>query len=269
MDRIALLLVALVLGGCANGYMQFYHPYPGATPEAISKMRASPPPVNPQVEHIASINQSMFEHYENLGYVPIGYSSFNSGQQQSDNNAIEQGRAVGADLIVIANPRYTGTETRIVPITTPTTSTSYSSGTATAYGPYGIVNAYSNGITRTYGTQTTYTPFLVHREDYGAVYFFKRHYVFGALARDLNDAERQSLQTNKGVVITTVVNDTPAFNSDILKGDIITSINGKAIADGRDFVSVLKANTNTGHPMTFTIIRGTQHIEKSIQLETH
>lgn len=264
MRRILLLSLILVLGGCANSYQQFYQPSPGPTPETIARLRTSPAPANPLVEHVPSFDLSEQEGYEKLGYGMIGYSFFNSGQRQSESNAIEQGRTVGADLVVIVNPRYTGTETASVAITTPTTSTSYSSGTAMAYGPYGTVNAFGSGVTSTYGTQTNYMPIVIHREDYGAVYLVKRHFVLGTIMRDLNDGERKSLQTNKGVVVSVVVNNTPAFNADILTGDIITELDGQIVTDSHEFSSFV--GSHAGRMVTLSILRGTQRLEKSIQL---
>lgn len=264
MRWIPMLSYLFVLGGCANGYQQFYHAYPGITPEAISKNRTAPAPETPQVEHIPSANASVFENYEKLGYVPIGYSSFNAGRRQPDSYAVDQGKKVGADLVVIVNPQYTGTETASIPITTPTTSSAYSSGTATAYGPYGTVNAYGSSITQYYGSRTTYMPLIIHREDFGAVYFIKRHFELGAMFRDLNDGERQNLQTNKGVVIEVVVNDSPAFNADLLKGDVIKSVNGQPVLDAKGFSSLLMSER--GRTVELTILRGDKQLEKSVQL---
>lgn len=264
MRWIVLSLLAFVLGGCANGYQQFYQSYPGATPETIAKIRTAPPPATPQVEHIPSMNASVFEAYAKQGYIALGHSAFNSGQRQPDTLAIDQGRAVGADLVVIVNPRYSGTVTTSVPITTPTTATSYSSGTATAYGPYGTVNAYGSGVATTYGTRTTYMPLVIHREDFGAVYFVKRRYVLGALFRDLNDAERQALQTNKGVVIMVVINDSPAFNADLLKDDIVSGINGQPVTSSHELSMVLAADA--GQVVSLSILRGDRRLEKSVQL---
>ncbi len=258
------LSLALVLGGCANGYQQFYQAYPGATPETIAKIRTAAPPANPRVEHVPGIDNSVYEGYAKLGYTPIGHSSFNAGQRQPDENAVAQGRAVGADLVIIANPRYTGTETASIPITTPTTSTTYSSGTATAYGPYGTVNAYGSGVAQTYGTQTNFVPVAIHRQDYGAVYFIKRHYVLGTIVRDLNNEERQALQTNKGVVVMTVVNDTPAFNADILTGDIVTELDGQVVTNAQGFSSYL--GSHVGRTVALSILRGNKQVEKSVQL---
>jgi hypothetical protein len=273
---IVLSLLVLALGGCANGYQQFYHFTPGVTPELIAQRRAAPPPATPLVDHIPAFNKSVLENYAKHGYALIGYSAFNSGLRQPDDFAITQGRAVGADLVVIANPRYTGTTTSSVPfttnvpITTTGSSTSYSSGSATAFGSRGFATVIGSGITTTDSSsttwipQTTYIPITINHQDYGAAYFIKTHSIFGTRFRDLNDSERQSMQTNKGVVIIGIINDSPAFNADILMGDIITGINGHAVTDVAEFSSALKANA--GRTVTFSILRDQKHLEKSVQL---
>ncbi|GGX47322.1 PDZ domain-containing protein [Undibacterium squillarum] len=265
MRAVLVSLLVVALAGCANGYQQFYKPYPGVTPEVLAKIRKGPPPQMPGVNYVATMDAAVFEAYGKKGYVPAGYSSFNSGQRQADSLAIEQGRAIGADLVVIVNPKYTGTVTTSIPITTPTISTSTYSGTTTVIGTKGTANAYGNGVITTYGSQTNYIPIAIHREDYGAVYFIKRQYSLGANFRDLNDSERNTLQTNKGIVITLIVDDTPAFNADILKGDIITSLNGEPITS----VEALRVSlaAKVGQKITLSILRGSSKIEKVIQLQ--
>jgi hypothetical protein len=202
--------------------------------------------------------------YAKRGYLIIGHSMFNSGTAESEESALNQGRNVGADLVLVLNPKYTGSVTSNIPLTTPTTTTSYTTGTATAYGPNGSVNAYGNSTTTTQGSKTTYIPMTVHRSDYGAVYFVKQKFNFGAFVRDLNDAERQELETNQGVVVRTIVDDTPAFMADILPGDVIAALDGFAVPNSAGFGRMTAERK--GKKATITIIRRGQRIEKSIQL---
>ena len=261
MKKIALVLLTTALTACASGYSQFYTAFPDATPEAIAKVRVAPPPAVPLVDHSPTVPNP--EQYARLGYVPIGYSSFNSGRNESEKNAIAQGQKVGADLVVIVNPSYTESVTSQLPITTPTTSTSYTTGSATAFGPGGSVTAYGNATTTTYGSKTTYIPMTVNRYDFGAVYFVKRSYVFGANWRDLTNEERAALQSNSGVYVTVVVNDTPAFRNDVLAGDIITKIDGQPVYN-QSISDIL--GQNLGKEITLTIIRNGNSIEKKVRL---
>lgn len=250
---------------CTNAYKTFYKQAPGATPEAITMTRVSPPTGSPIVERSKPADpQTVIDAYMKRGYAIIGSSFFNSGQPEPENAAIKQARLVGADLVLIFNPQYTGSVTSSIPITTPKTSTSYTTGTATAYSPGGTVTAYGSGTTTTTTTQTTYVPITTHRSDYGAVYFVKRRFGLGADFRDLNDAERQMLQTNKGVTIRLIVDDSPAFDADLLIGDIITAIDGTSITNSERFAAIL--GEKRGQLITISIVRHGQHIEKKVQM---
>lgn len=258
-------MCALALGSCASGYSSFYTPASGATPEAIAALRAAPPPAVPIIERSSPGDpEAIIAAYAKRGYVMIGHSMFNSGKNESEASALKQGMSVGADLVLVLNPQYTGSITSSVPLTTPTTTTSRTSGSATAYGPGGIVNAYGNSTTTTYGSKTTYIPMTVHRSDYGAVYFVKQRFNLGAFFRDLDDAERQELQTNQGVVVLTIVDDTPAFRADILPGDIILAMDGTRVPNQENFVRML--SERKGKLVSISLSRRGQSLEKAVQL---
>lgn len=255
---------SIALVSCASGYSSFYTPAPHATPEAIASVRVAPPPATPLLERSGPDDpERIVAAYAKRGYVIIGHSMFNSGKSESEESALKQGRTVGADLVLVLNPQYTGSVTSNIPLTTPTTTTSYTTGSATAYGPGGTVNAYGNASTTTHGSKTTYIPMTVHRSDYGAVYFVKQKFGLGAFVRDLNDAERQELETNQGVVVLTIVDDTPAFRADILPGDVIAAIDGVTVPNQAGFGSM--TTERKGKLTKITLIRRGQRIEKSVQ----
>jgi hypothetical protein len=256
------IILIAIIGGCASDYSKFYTALPDATPEIIEKLRVAQAPASPFVDKSPSAPD--IEYYAKYCYVPIGYSSFNSGRIEPEDSAIEQGTKVGADLVVIVNPTYTGSVTSHIPITTPTTSTSYTTGSGTAYGPRGTVTAYGNSQTTTYGSQTNYIPMTIDRYDHGEVYFVKRKYSFGANWRDLNNQEREQIQSNSVVLITVVVNDTPAFRNDILVGDIVTRFNGQSIYGGQAMSDGLKGKD--GQEVVLTILRNGAVIEKHVIL---
>jgi hypothetical protein len=227
MKSICVAIMALILGGCASGYNQFYTRIPGATPEVIAGTRASPAPVEPRLERTDQSPQVVNEAYGRHGYAAIGYSAFTSGHNESEASAVKQGAAVGADLVVVMSPKYAGSVTTSIPITTPTSRTSYTSGSATAYGSGGSVTAYGNSRTTTYGSQTTYMPLTINRQEFGAIYFVKTKYLLGASVRDLTTEERQQIQSNSGLYVTNVIDESPAFTSNLLVGDIILAIDGR------------------------------------------
>jgi PDZ domain-containing protein len=261
---LALTLPLLALG-CASGYTEFYRPTQGLTPETITALRPSPAPANPIVERSQPGDiQKILDAYAKRGYVMIGNSMFNSGRRESEDAAVHQGQKVGADVVLILNPRYTGSVSSTVPLTTPTTTTSYSSGSATGYGPGGPVTAYGSGTTTTYGSTTTYMPMTIHRLDYGAVYFVKQRLSLGLFTRDLSDSERQELQSNKGAAVRVVVDGSPAFEADILVGDVITTVDGVSVSGAKTFNDLLRERR--GRFVSLSIVRRGQLIVKSVQL---
>lgn len=270
MQRLFVYLVTLasafLLAACASGYKQFYQPAQGIDPQRIASQRLAPPPETPIVERGAPTSdlRTVLDPYAKRGYVMIGMSSFNSGRAESESSAIDHGRTVGADLVLIMSPKYTGSVTTSMPLSTPTSSTSHSTGTATAYGPRGPITAYGSGTTTTYGTSTTYVPITVHRSDFGAIFFVKQRFVLGAFFRDLSDSERQELQSNKGAAILQVANDTPAFNADLLVGDLVTSFDNEPISNGKELSE--RIGHKRGKMITLSIYRNGKKLEKSVQL---
>jgi hypothetical protein len=264
--RPILALVVLMLAGCAtSGYSQFYQSMSGITPANIAQARAAPPPQVPALEHAAGPGPQVQAAYGRRGYVMIGYSSFNSGHSERDAGALAQGAKVQADLVVVIDPHYTGSLTATVPITTPTTQTSYTNGSATAYGPGGSATAYGNATTTTYGSQTTYVPMTVNRFDYDALYFIKQgHMAFGANCRDASDAEHRTLQSNRGAYVLWVVDGTPAFKSDVLAGDMIVAIDGSPVYGYQGYLDLL--GQKRGQKVDVTIVRNGESITKSVLL---
>lgn len=265
---ISCLLLPFLLAGCASGYSEFYRPSTGTSAELIAARRVSSPPASPQVERAPppANPQLITDAYAKRGYIVLGTSFFNSGRPEPEENAISQARKVGADLVLILDPKYTGSTTTSVPLVTPTSSTTYSTGSATAYGRGGSVTAYGSGTSTTYGTTTTFIPITAHRSDFGAVYFVKQRFALGAFFRDLSDSERQAMQTNRGAVVRLVVDDTPAFDADLLVGDIVTAIDGVSVANMAHLGRLVEQGR--GKSVTFSIIRNGAQLQKSVKLQS-
>lgn len=267
MRSCAVIFLCVFLTACASGYSEFYRPASGLSPELLSKLRVAPAPKDPAVERVQhpGENYSTFlDSYARRGFILIGVSSFSSGSPQNDGDAVEQGRKIGADLVVVFEPKFAGTTTSAVPITTPTTTTIYSSGSATAYGVGGPVSAYGSGTTTVYGSRTTVVPVTVHRNDFGAGYFVRRKWQFGVIGRELSDSERQTLQTNKGLYVRVVVDGSPAYQSDILPGDIILSVNGEIFSSSKEFSGLIEKFV--GGAADFEISRNGNRVTKNVFL---
>jgi hypothetical protein len=107
------------------------------------------------------------------GYLLIGVSSFNAGEDVSENGALEQAKRIHADTVIIYR-HYTNTLSGMMPLTVPNTQTgtAYHSGTIYDSGGGSAYYSGSSQIT-TYGTSTTYVPYNVARYDYFATYWVR------------------------------------------------------------------------------------------------
>ena len=238
------LFFTLFLTAC-SGYKEFYKQAQGATPEAVAAIRVAPPPATPIVERAQRGDSKMIlDAYAKRGYIMIGSSMFKTGHPESEDSAVRQAQDVGADLVLILNPRYAGTVTYDISITI-------------------LTRAPKNSI-RALDDITSYAPATIALSDYGAVYFVKQRFRLGALSRDLNDAERQELQTNQGAVVRLVVDESPAFNADLQIGDVVTAVDGVAIANAQAFNELFRERA--GKQVAISIVRRGQRLEKTVQL---
>jgi S1-C subfamily serine protease len=92
----------------------------------------------------------------------------------------------------------------------------------------------------------------------------KQRFELGVFSRDLNDAERQELQTNQGAAVRLVVDGSPAFNADLQIGDVVTAVDGVGIANAQAFNELLRENG--GKQVALSIVRRGQRLEKTVQL---
>jgi len=104
-----------------------------------------------------------------------------------------------------------------------------------------------------------------NRYDYLATYWIKgKPPLLGVLIRELNLIEKNKINSDQGVVVVSVVNDTPASLANLFKNDIIKKINDTEIIGMVSFLELLKANA--GKKVALSIIRDGQEIVKIVQL---
>ena len=189
------------------------------------------------------------------GFLLLGYSSFSGTNNVDWHQSLEQARRVNATVVRTFRPKYTGTKSGVMPMTIPTTQTTYSSGNATAYGSGGSVNVYGTGQSTTYGSQVMAVPYSVDRYDYVAAFWAKdiRTVIFGVEWRDLTDTEHSSLGTNKGARIHVVLKESPAFRGDFMRNDIVLKINGEDLYGAKNAGET--AFKHAGETVTFELVR--------------
>ncbi len=244
-----LLLVILASIGCGNPFTRFYT---GKTLAEADRQEEFllPPFQEPTVMADGEVTQAMLDRYED-GWVALGGSSWTGPDFGSDADAIAHARKVGATLVV-RSWRLLGSTTSSVPITVPTSTTTYGSGNV--YGTYGT--ATWNGYATTYGTQTTYVPVTVHRYSAEAAFLAPRSRlpVFGILPRRMSPQEQSAAGTVDGLVVERVVRGGPAAVAGVLPGDVILEVAGERCSSDQAFLAAIMANR--GKRVDATIVRG-------------
>lgn len=165
---------------------------------------------------------------------------------------------------MLVSSKFSHAVSGAIPLTLPNTTTSYSSGTATAYGSGGSVTAYGSGTTTTYGTQTTYIPYTVNRSDFNAIYFARIKPRIGFLAEPLDDEAKRRLQSNSGVRVVVVTEGSPAFDANILPGDILISFGGETVRSVDHYQELLK--TLSGEAVDLVLNRDDRLIKLTLQV---
>jgi len=59
----------------------------------------------------------------------------------------------------------------------------------------------------------------------------------------LDDETRQKIQSNKGVIVQAVINDSPAFTADVLRHDVITKFADEAVINTDQFFDLVVRNS--------------------------
>lgn len=248
-----------LLAGCANPVAQHY--------QGMTDVR-SKPGYDSSVSGVEIFTTDDFTRdrlqLARRGFFPIGQSSFNAAASAMNETKVrEQAAAIGAHIALVSS-RYTHTVTGATPMPVPTRSTAYSSGMASAIGPSGAVTAYGSGTTTTVGQQTVMVPYSVQRADFGVLFFAKAKTRVGLLVVPLDDETRRRLQSNSGVKVEAVVDNSPAFAANILPGDVLLSIAGRPTTPD-SFHEVLKEHE--GQIVPFALDRDGRRLEKKVTIQ--
>lgn len=249
------LAAIIVCTGCMkNPYVDFYRDSTGGT-DLVEKKVIAKNVVEPTVSDGGSNAEADWFLMRSEGFLLLGYSSFSGTNNVDWHQSMDQARRVNATVVRTFRPNYTGTKSGVMPLTIPTSQTTYSTGNATAYGSGGSVNVYGSGTSTTYGSQVMAVPYSVDRYDYLATFWAKdiRPVVFGVEWRDLTDAERSGLGTNKGARIHVVIKDSPAFRGDFMRNDIVLKINGEDVYGARSAQET--AAKHAGETVSIELVR--------------
>lgn len=263
MKFIHICIISLSLVGCAqSGYKTFYKPY--VDTKTLTDVELLAEGQEPKVFGTDDFEKDT-KILRSKQYFPIGFSSFNGGYE-GEGSAIAQAKRVGA-TIVLVNSKFTNTQTTTSTLFLPDNKTTYHSGSAygntsynSAYGGYlgsSATNANYSGTSTTYGTKAVPITNQQQRYDQTALFFIKntKKLKFGVFLKELTPDQRTVLERNTGVLIDVVVENSPAFISNVLAGDILIKIDNNLVINGES-ASKLMSNVNpNAKSSTLTIIR--------------
>ena len=200
----------LALCGCAslNSFSKFYVPF------RDSASLHGKPWIEPASGKPAIYAYSGDPEVDNLraaeaGYIPIGFSEFyGPPATMAKREALAQARRLGASLVLI-RPQYRRAGFGAAP---------WNRSTPTRPSAVPALN-------------DTMATFWV-RADTSKLRF-------GAQTVELTQAQREALKRSAGVLVTVVVRGTPAYDAQILRGDVILKVDGENVMDPRGFESQL------------------------------
>ncbi len=259
MKKFLLVVLTFGLASCVNPYTRFYR----GVPDARKIPGYEPAKAELQIYTTNNFKRDMRVLFRQ-GYVPVGQAAFNAPTRSVTEWELRQQAAkIGAQAVLISS-KYAYTVSGAMPFTVPQTSTSFTTGTATAYGPGGTVTAYGSGMTTTYGTETMMMPFSIPHSDFDAVFFAKVKTQLGVYCLPLDDATRQRLQTNAGVKVLEVMDGSAAFRENILPGDVILAIGNDQIDSAKDLKQLLLKYQ--GQSVVFHLNRAGRPLDKRIEV---
>jgi len=250
---IIIAFFTLVCSCALNGYQKFYKPYLDikTLPDAVLLK----PEQEPQI-----LGTDNFERDKKIlrakHYMPVGFSSFN-GAYEGEHNIKNQARDLGATIVLI-NAKYTHTLTTTSPLFLPTSTTTHHSGSVMSSGALGTYQ----GTSTSYGTTVIPITSQEMRYDQTAMFFVKldEKPKFGVVSFDLSPELKAKTERNMGALIYVVIEDSPAFYSNILEGDILIQIDDIVIINAQQARDVMVSYDTSKRKSVFKIIRnGKEH----------
>lgn len=217
----------------ANNWEKYFTRLPG-TESAIA---STVPPE--RISSQGSLDADMGAMWKR-GYGPIGYTSFSSpnGKTKDAERLAKKLKA----RYYIALTELTSSYTASIPLTLPSNTSSTTTGNFSTMGTGGYNTGTFSGTTTTYGSRTTYIPMTVNRVQKFGLYFAEAPKVgTGIFPRDLTPDEIAKYETQRGFGIRFVREGSPAYEANLLPGDVVLKVNGLP-AD----LSNWKAAANTG-----------------------
>lgn len=236
LKNIPILIISSMIflfSGCASTYAKFYTEYdytPSLRDGNGTNVIWLADGETPQVFTTDNLERDV-PSMVSKRYIPIGQSSFN-GDLEDKNSVINHAKNIKATA-ALYTWKYIDTQTNSGTLVLPTTN--YFSGTVTGNGGFASFNGSTTGT-----TATPYS-FTQRRYDQTAVFFIKdlSKKKFGVIPRNIA-RDLQILIGHTGVIIDNIFEDTPAYKSTLLIGDIVIEVDNQKVDSVESFLKILE-----------------------------
>ena len=216
---VVLSCVMVAAVGCAqNPLDQFY--VANAHGDPFAQRAATPHEGEPRFVRGDGTLEPALKLLED-GYVFVGEANFWCSSSRVSNKSIRKKAKKLHAAVCLVWSQHRNTVHGNMPITVPTSTTTYNSGSFS--GTRGYMGSYS-GTSTTYGSRTTYLPYTIILMDYQISFWAKgTGSVLGCVTLELTTEQKRKLGRNTGLMIACVQKRTPASKAKILPGDIFCS----------------------------------------------
>ena len=260
------MVVLALSAGCVNQYVKNYVSA-GETDTGSRNPAVLPFSGQPRLVTTQNPKADAFSLREN-GYLLLGRSKFRSSTVD-ENDALAQARKVGAEVVMVEH-KFVNTVTQSVPISV------YIPGQDVETNEQTVIqngNSKPRVVDRSTSTitqgefQTTYVEQNTDYYDYSATYWTKaKPFALGVHVKALDQAMKLELGTNKGVLVRLVVKNSPAYEADLLQGDVLRSLGNEEISDPDQFFALVKKYE--GQRVPVLIYRSGQDLTKEVSIGT-
>lgn len=238
-----LFTIIVLLAGCAtNPFAQYYHESHSTKNRVFVGFSGEP-----SVYVASDIKTEELRVLED-GYVRVGVSAF-TGAHASLDDLKQHAKTINAEIVLI-QIKHIDTVQGAIPYTVPNPN------------QMGMIG--NTVVSLPGGYSTHYMPYTVDRFDQVAFFFRKVPPMkIGIIFENLSPALKAEIGRNRGILVVVVVKNTPAFYADIVRGDIITKINGIEVVDTNSAIEALKT-TDSARVIPIEVIRKGEIINFSL-----
>jgi membrane-associated protease RseP (regulator of RpoE activity) len=260
----ALGWIAVLASGCVNPYIRNYQPAEIKNLR-FEKTTLLAPSGEPRLVTSEDLKGDALKMREN-GYVLLGRSKFQAAPVD-EKLALAQARKIGAEVVMVSH-KFVQTKSETLPMSTwiPGQEVDQTEHVVVQNGKDQPKVIDHTTTTFTQGEyQTAYVEQSTDYFDYSASFWAKgKAPTFGVNVKALDDQTKSELGTNKGVLVRVVVKDSPAFEADILQGDVLLGFGDTEIRDPDQFFSLVEQNH--GKTVSVLLYRNGQNLTKDIPI---